>query len=126
MNQRWLALTVLLGVFSCRPKPGQEFRGHWIARHDGAAFQPCGTNETWWASMDSVLEAGATVETTIVFHEEGAGGKPSSAPTPPPLPPPLFVTLRGDTSTPGNYGPGGAFRRQLLVHALGDTTGHCP
>ena len=107
MNQHRFACILLFGLLACSSKRGQEFRGHLIARHDGVAFKPCGSTETWWANFDSAL-----VETTMVFVEKGPGGKPPVAPTPPPLPPPVFMTLRGDTSSVGAYGPEAAFQRQ--------------
>jgi len=126
MNRGFLALLPLVGILGCSPKPGREFRGHWIAQNDGAAFQPCGAAEKWWATFDSALEASATVETTLVFIAGEPGSQPPTRPQPPALPPPLFTTLRGDTSSVGAYGPTGAYPRHLVVHEMGDTTGHCP
>jgi hypothetical protein len=114
-------LVFVLGA--CVPQPGAQFRGLWTLEGDGAVFQPCGASERWLASLDSTLLKEAVVETTMVFIADG-GDK--AALRPPPLPPPTFIVLRGDTSPAGSFGSKGQYTRQLLVHALGDTTGECP
>jgi len=126
VSRYWHALCTLVAVLACGPTQGQEFRGLWIAQNDGAAFQPCGRAEKWWIEMDSALEASATAETTIVFIGADSSGTMPTRPEPPPLPPPSFIALRGDTSQVGAYGPGGTYSRQILVHDMDDTTGHCP
>jgi len=116
-------MVLLILLSACAPKPGAEFRGLWIVEDEAAAFQPCGTSERWFATFDSALLKGAVVETTMVFIGRGAD---TAALKPPHLPPPRFVVLRGDTSPAGSYGPSGDYRRHLVVHAVGDTTGKCP
>ena len=116
-----IALLVLLSA--CAPNSGAEFRGLWIVEGEDVAFQPCGTSERWFATFDSALLKEAVVETTMVFIGSGAD---TASVKRPPLPPPKFIVLRGDTSPAGSYGPSGDFRRRLVVHALGDTTGKCP
>ena len=126
MSRDRFSLYTLVVILACGPKPGHEFRGLWLAQNDGAAFQPCGTADKWWVIMDSALEASATVETTLVFIAGDSSAKAPSHPEAPPLPPPSFITLRGDTSPIGAYGAGGGYKRQILVHDMGDTTGRCP
>ncbi len=112
-----------LVLSACASQSGAEFRGLWIFDGETAAFQPCGTSERWLATMDDALLKGAVMETTMVFMGSGTDTAP---PKPPPLPPPKFIILRGDTSPAGSYGPSGDYKRRLVVHALGDTTGKCP
>ncbi len=119
MIRRSLSLLGLLPLLGCAPKPGEEFRGQWVALTNGAAFQPCGSSERWWATFDSTFETTMTVETTMVFIAQDSGGQTPALPQAPPLPPPTFTILRGDTSKVGSYGPGGAYRRQVIVHDMG-------
>src|SRR2546425_8888684 len=110
MNKRSISLCLAVATVACSPKLGHEFRGYWLFGADGPAFQPCGSSDKWWVTIDSTWLASATVETSMVFEAPGA--------PPPRYPPPLFTVLRGDTSSLGAYGPGGAYRRHLFVRRM--------
>jgi|SRR5690348_11580548 hypothetical protein len=123
MSRTRPTIPLLILLSACAPQTGAEFRGLWSLEAEAAAFQPCGTNERWLATFDSALLKRAVVETTMVFIPSGAD---TASFKPPPLPPPKFIVLRGDTSPAGSYGPRGDYKRRLVVHAFGDTTGKCP
>ncbi len=123
MSRSCLTIASLVLLSGCASQSGAEFRGLWIFEGETVAFQPCGTSERWLATMDDALLKSAVVETTMVFMGSGTDTAP---PKPPPLPPPKFIVLRGDTTPAGSYGPSGGYKRRLVVHALGDTTGKCP
>jgi len=102
------------GIFACAHKPtGHEFVGHYLKGLGNGEFQPCGTSDTWWVAWDSA----APPETLMVFAE---GNPPSQ----------MFARLRGDTTSPGRYGPLGTYRRQLLLRQTLElrpaTSGDCP
>src|SRR5437588_12905266 len=94
--------------------PGQQFRGRWLV--DGPVFEPCGAPEKWWAVLDSNMQTRVIVETTLVYIQSGSTAVPKSPI--PESPPVTFVIVRGDTSTPGEYGAQGEYRRRLLVHKI--------
>ena len=128
MLKRATPFLSLLALAACGPKKGQLFSGHWIIEGNDAAFQPCGSTDKWWATVDSSLMATATVDTVLVYVQNSSGSDTLAPPVPelPPVPPPAFLRVRGDTSPLGSYGPGGVYKRHLTVHQMVDTSGHCP
>jgi hypothetical protein len=128
MSTRSRSLVLPLILAACAPKQGQLFRGHWIigTEESELAFQPCGSTDQWLVVFDSLFLASTKVETALVYVQPEPGSNTSPSAQPPPLPPPMFITLRGDTTATGSYGPKDAYHRRLVVHQMGDTTGHCP
>ncbi len=62
---------MLVLLSACAPKSGAEFRGLWIFEGEGVAFQPCGTSERWFATLDSALLKGAVLKRRVVFWING-------------------------------------------------------
>ena len=66
-------LIAIMALTSCRPKLGQEFDGQWIIQENGVAFQPCGTHDLWWATIDSALAAHPRIA-KVTTRAGGPGG----------------------------------------------------
>jgi len=98
-----LAIPICLPIaVACRDPSGVvvgDFHGHFATGFEVSSFSPCGENESWWTfgELDAVYEFLAPLR----GHYQTA-----------------FVSLRGEVTEKGSYGPMGGYERQLRVTAV--------
>lgn len=97
--------------------PADLHAGRYESGFETSAFYPCGSDEQWWVTADSVAWAR--------LHSPPARVDSSGY-----LEAVAFVRLRGRVSPPGEYGHVGAYDREIRVGAVMEVTapekGECP